>query len=163
MLPLECCDAAALVRDLMGRKSIRVSVPESLTGFLRMSHVDWSREVEIPPREWFAETAPDFDQLVQGMADLKGRFRGLQTLVYLGRGRIFYTMLGGTRYAARVDWSVPAEAVAAVAAFSPSGSHRSNRPAAGVSSSTETGLRPAPGSGLKLSSPGHGPGASKRP
>ena len=110
MLPLECCDVVALVQDLMARKAIRISVPESLTGFLRMSHVDWSREVEIPPREGFVETAPDFDQLVQGMADLKGRFRGLQTLVYLGRGRIFYTMLGGTRYAARVDWSVPAEA-----------------------------------------------------
>ena len=163
MLPLECCDVVALVQDLMARKAIRISVPESLTGFLRMSHVDWSREVEIPPREGFVETAPDFDQLVQGMADLKGRFRGLQTLVYLGRGRIFYTMLGGTRYAARVDWSLPAEAAAAVAAFSPSASHRSNRPAAGVSSGTETGMRPAPGFGSKPSNADRGPGASGRP
>jgi len=109
LLPLECYDAVALVRDLMARKAIRISVPESLTGFLRMTNVDWSREVEIPPRDGFAGTAPDFDQLVQGMADLKDRFLGMQTLVYQWRGRIFYTMLGGTRYAARVDWSLPAE------------------------------------------------------
>ena len=109
MLPLECYDAVALVRDLMARKAIRISVPESLTGFLRMTNVDWSREVEIPPRDGFAGTAPDLDQLVQDMGDLKDRFLGMQTLVYQWRGRIFYTMLGGTRYAARVDWSLPAE------------------------------------------------------
>ena len=109
LLPLECYDAVALVRDLMARKAIRISVPESLTGFLRMTNVDWSREVEIPPRDGFAGTAPDLDRLVQGMADLKERFLGMQTLVYQWRGRIFYTMLGGTRYAARVDWSLPAD------------------------------------------------------
>lgn len=102
--PIEVYDAAALVQDLLARKPIRISVPESLTGFVRMVNVDWSGEVEIPPRNGLSDTVT-LDGLLQGMVELHGRFLGLQALVYREHGRIFFTMLGGTRYAARVDWS----------------------------------------------------------
>lgn len=104
--PLEGYPPQLLLDDLLARKPVRTSVPESVTRFLTLRHLDWSREVEVPQRGPAAEL-PERAELLAQMAALDGRFLGLQALVYALNGRIWYTMLGGARYAARVEWDAP--------------------------------------------------------
>jgi hypothetical protein len=105
--PLEGYAPQALLDELLARRPVRTSVPESVTRFVGLRHLDWSREVEVPPPGPVPEL-PDQAWLLAQMATLGGRHLALQTVVYALGGRIFYTMLGGARYAARVDWGAPA-------------------------------------------------------
>lgn len=100
---LEFYDAGSLARDLQARRPIRLSVPESVARLLALRDLDWSREVELP-RGAPLEIPDDQQQLLERMAALDGRYHYFMALTYAQGGRIFYTMLGGSRYAARVDW-----------------------------------------------------------
>lgn len=100
---LEFYDADSLARDLMARRSIRLSVPESVARLLALKDLDWSREVELP-RGPPLEIPGDHRELLERMAPLDGRYHYFMALTYAHGGRILYTMLGGSRYAARVDW-----------------------------------------------------------
>lgn len=104
--PLEGYAPQDLLDGLLARKPIRTSVPESLTRFVGLRHLDWSREVEVPP-PGPAPELPDRAWLLAQMGTLGGRYLAMQTVVYAQGGRILYTMLGGARYAARVDWGAP--------------------------------------------------------
>ena len=101
---LEFYDADSLARDVLARRSIRLSVPESVTRLLAQWDLDWSREVELPPRGALIEIPADHQQLVERMGALEGRYQYFKALTYANGGRILYTMLGGSRYAARIDW-----------------------------------------------------------
>lgn len=100
---LEFYDADSLARDLVARRPIRLSVPESVARLLALRDLDWSREVELP-RGAPVEIPADHQQLVERMASLEGRYQYFKALAYAHGGRILHTMLGGSRYAARVDW-----------------------------------------------------------
>jgi hypothetical protein len=100
---LEFYDAGSLARDLLARRPIRLSVPESVARLLALRDLDWSREVELP-RGAPLEIPDDHQQLIERMAALDDRYRYFMALTYARGGRILYTMLGGSRYAARVDW-----------------------------------------------------------
>lgn len=100
---LEFYDPDSLVRDLVGRRTIRLSVPESVARLLPLRDLDWSREVELPPGA-LLEIPADHQQLVERMIGLEGRYQYFKALTYAHGGRVFYTMLGGSRYAARVEW-----------------------------------------------------------
>ncbi len=95
--PLETYDDALLEQDLLQRRAIRVSVPEAVARLQGLTHLDWSGEVEVPPPDAAPESA--------AASELERRYRRLRQLAYTQQGRIFYTMLGGDRYAARVEWS----------------------------------------------------------
>jgi hypothetical protein len=104
--PLEGYAPQALLDELLARRPVRASVPESVTRFVGLKHLDWSREVEVAP-PGPAPELPDQALLLAQMATLDGRYRAMQAVVYALGGRIWYTMLGGARYAARVDWGAP--------------------------------------------------------
>ena len=104
--PLEGYAAQALLDELLARRPVRASVPESVTRFVGLRHLDWSREVEVPPPGPVPDL-PDRAWLLAQMVTLGGRYLAMQTVVYAMGGRIWYTMLGGARYAARVDWGAP--------------------------------------------------------
>jgi len=93
--PLEQYEDALLEQDLLERRPIRVSVPESVARLQGLKHLDWSGEVEVP----LAEESPEGEA-----SELERRYRLLRQLCYRQQGRIHYTMLGGDRYAARVEW-----------------------------------------------------------
>ena len=101
LCPLEVYDAAKLERDLLDRRPIRISVPEAVARLQGLKNLDWSGEVELPP----PVDRSDHEPTAAAPTGLEQRYRILQSLTYRLRGRIFYTMLGGDRYAARVDWS----------------------------------------------------------
>jgi hypothetical protein len=101
--PLEGYAPQVLLDELLARRPVRTSVPESVTRFVGLRHLDWSREVEVPPLGPAPEL-PEHALLLARMATLEGRYLAMQALVYAMGGRIWYTMLGGARYAARVDW-----------------------------------------------------------
>jgi hypothetical protein len=94
--PLEEYEDALLEQDLLKRRAIRVSVPESVARLQGLKHLDWSGEVEIPQPDEASRGGP--------ANELEQRYRLLCELTCRQQGRIFYTMLGGDRYAARVDW-----------------------------------------------------------
>jgi hypothetical protein len=100
---LEFYEPDHLARDVMARRPLRLSVPESVVRLLAMRDLDWSREVELPRGETL-EIPADHQQLVERMVALEGRYQYFKALTYAQGGRILYTMLGGSRYAARVDW-----------------------------------------------------------
>ena len=99
--PLEVYDDAKLERDLRDRRPMRVSVPEVVARLQGLKDLDWSGEVELPPPADSSGSEPG----AAAPTELEQRYRILQSLTYRLQGRIFYTMLGGDRYAARVDWS----------------------------------------------------------
>jgi hypothetical protein len=103
---LEFYEPDDLARDVMARRPLRLSVPESVVRLLAMRDLDWSREVELPRGEPL-EIPADHRQLVERMVTLEGRYQYFKALTYAHGGRILYTMLGGSRYAARVDWGAP--------------------------------------------------------
>jgi hypothetical protein len=98
--PLEVYDDAKLERDLLDRRPIRISVPEAVARLQGRKNLDWSGEVELPP----PVDSSDHEPVAAAPTELEQRYRILQSLTYRLQGRIFYTMLGGDRYAARVDW-----------------------------------------------------------
>ena len=69
---LEFYDADSLARDVIARRPLRLSVPESVARLLALRDLDWSREVELP-RGAPLEIPVDHQQLVERTAALEGR------------------------------------------------------------------------------------------
>lgn len=98
LCPLEVYDHSRLEQDLLNRRPIRVSVPEAVARLQGLKHLDWSGEVELPPSADAPECAPE------PPTALEQRYRALLALTHRLHGRILCTMLGGDRYAVRIDW-----------------------------------------------------------
>lgn len=100
---LEEYDPEALVGDIREHKHLRISLPEAVVRFHALPHLDWSKEVELPP-PLDISIEPYLDGIEWRMHDLVDRYRGLVLLTYSLSGRVFYHMLSGSRYEARLEW-----------------------------------------------------------
>lgn len=106
---LEDYEPTALVKAIRERKPLRISVPEAVARLQANLHLDWSKEVELPPPIDIGNEPlyGDHEDIEWRMESLRDRYSALVTLTHRLDGRLLYTMLSGDRYAVWLEWNPP--------------------------------------------------------